>query len=499
MADRMLFAGMDVGTSGCKMLVYDLDGTIVYQSSRKYQEEGSDGYRELNPNLVMANVREVLKDVAKNCKDGITAMAVTSLGESVVCLDKDNKVLANSMLTGDCRGIPETQEIIDILGADRIFETTGLPPNELYGLPKYMWLNRNTNAVEDATAILYYEDFVGYILTGQRKVGYSSAVRSMAFDIRKFEWSEEFLKLAGIRKEQMSEPVPPCTVIGTILPEIAEELGLNKDLKIVAGGHDQTCAALGSGLFALKDGECGMGTCEFMFTMLPRVMMTPYMMRNDFTCIPYVFPDTYLSSIEVTTCGALKNWAKDSIFRDIDRKCREEGRNFFQYMDDLSRDVKTDVMVLPQFGSAGNPDLSMDARGTITGLTIHTKPEELYKAILEGMAFQMYLAYERMQELGTEMNCIAVTGGGAASELTLQIRADVFGMEVHSLESAEAGTLGCMLMSATAVNAYPSLEEGIKRAVKIKKKYVPEANMTQYYREKFERYKRFYEVMHDFH
>lgn len=97
------------------------------------------------------------------------------------------------------------------------------------------------------------------------------------------------------------------------------------------------------------------------------------------------------------------------------------------------------------------------------------------------------------------MNCIAVTGGGAASELTLQIRADVFGMEVHSLESAEAGTLGCMLMSATAVNAYPSLEEGIKRAVKIKKKYVPEANMTQYYREKFERYKRFYEVMHDFH
>lgn len=236
MADRMLFAGMDVGTSGCKMLVYDLDGTIVYQSSRKYQEEGSDGYRELNPNLVMANVREVLKDVAKNCKDGITAMAVTSLGESVVCLDKDNKVLANSMLTGDCRGIPETQEIIDILGADRIFETTGLPPNELYGLPKYMWLNRNTNAVEDATAILYYEDFVGYILTGQRKVGYSSAARSMAFDIRKFEWSEEFLKLAGIRKEQMSEPVPPCTVIGTILPEIAEELGLNKDLKIVAGG-----------------------------------------------------------------------------------------------------------------------------------------------------------------------------------------------------------------------------------------------------------------------
>ena len=233
--------------------------------------------------------------------------------------------------------------------------------------------------------------------------------------------------------------------------------------------------------------------------MLPSAMMTPYMKKNECTCVPDVFPYTYLSSIEVTTCGALKNWARDSIFQDIYRKCQEEGRNLFQYMDELARNVKTDVMVLPQFGSARNPDLSMDAKATITGLTIHTRPEELYKGILEGMAFQMYLAYERMQELGITMHRIAVTGGGAASELTLQIRADVFGMEVYSLESAEAGTLGCMLMAATAVKAYPSMQEGIKRAVKSKKKYVPETDMTNYYKNKFERYKRFYEVMHDFH
>lgn len=132
-------------------------------------------------------------------------------------------------------------------------------------------------------------------------------------------------------------------------------------------------------------------------------------------------------------------------------------------MDDLARDIQTDIMILPQFGSAGNPDLSMDAWGTITGLTIHTKPEELYKGILEGMAFQMYLAYERMQKLGTTMQRIAVTGGGAASERHFQIRADVFGMEVDSLESAEAGTLGCMLMAATAVGAYSSMEEAIKK------------------------------------
>ena len=82
MAERMLFAGMDVGTSGCKMLVYDLDGNIVYQSSRKYQEEGSGGHRELNPEIVISKVKEVLREIATKCTEGIVSMAVTSLGES---------------------------------------------------------------------------------------------------------------------------------------------------------------------------------------------------------------------------------------------------------------------------------------------------------------------------------------------------------------------------------------------------------------------------------
>ena len=140
----------------------------------------------------------------------------------------------------------------------------------------------------------------------------------------------------------------------------------------------------------------------------------------------------------------------------------------------------------------------MDARGTITGLTIHTRAEEIYRAILEGMAFQMYFSYERLQKLGTRMKNIVATGGGAASELTLQMRADIFNMKVMSLESRESGTLGCMMMAAAGTGAYPSLEEGMKRAVKIRKEYLPDAQMHDYYRSKFMKYKLLYEKMHDF-
>lgn len=494
----MAFAGLDVGTSGSKLLVYDLDGRAVFKAEGRYEEQGENGRRELNPETVLDTVFKLLRKAGDECPEPIEAMAVTCLGESVVCLDDKGRALANSMLTGDVRGIPETEEVISAFGAQNIFEITGLPPNELYGLPKYRWLNRNTDAVKRAAAILFYEDYVIFKLTGERKVSYTCAARSMAFDIRKMDWSEELLSFAGIRREQMSDPVGPCTVIGAILPDAAKELHLDPGLMLVSGGHDQACAALGSGLVGMERGECGMGTCEFLFTMLPGPMMTPYMIENDFTCIPYIIPGTYLSSLEVTTCGALKNWAKNGIFEGIKSRCEAGGRNFFAVMDQAAAGVKTDVLVLPQFGSSGNPDLSMDARGTIAGLTIHTKPVEIYRAILESFAFQMYLSYGRLKRLGTRMESIAVTGGGAASELTLQIRADVFDMEVSSMESDEAGTLGCMVMAAAAAGAYPSLEEGIRRCIRIKRVYRPDAAMHAWYMEKFDRYRALYERMFDF-
>lgn len=495
---ELAFAGLDVGTSGCKLLVYDLSGRMIFKASRKYSETGEGGIRELSPDTVLENVFSVLRETGEKCPVPIKAMAVTSLGESVVCLDENDRPLCNSMLTGDIRGIPETHELTESFGVEEIFQTTGLPPNELYGLPKYMWLNRNTDAIKRARYILFYEDFIGYMLTGERRVSYSSAARSMAFDIKKHAWSERLLSCAGIRKEQMSEPAPPMTVIGTILPEAAARLKLDPELKIAVGGHDQSMAALGSGLMDRDTAELGMGTCEFMFAMLPEPMTDSYMAKNDFTCIPYIFPDTYLTSLEVTTCGALKNWARGCIFRDINERCIRNGENFFVHMDKMAQEIKTDVLVLPQFGSSGNPDLSMDAVGTITGLTIHTRPEEIYRAILEGMAFQMYLAYERLRPLGVELKRIAATGGGSASELTLKIRADVFDMEVSSPESNESGTLGCMIIAAASVGAYSSICEGIKKAVRPKKIFEPDHAMHEYYMEKYERYKELYKKMNKF-
>ena len=496
--ENFVYAGLDVGTSGCKLVAYDLEGHEVYSSSTRYSETGSHGIRELDPEIVIESVKETLRNAGKNCPRPIKALSVASIGETVIFLDKSDKPLMNSILTGDCRGIPQTKRLREEKGAQNIFEITGLPPNELYGLPKWIWINEETDVITRAEKIFFFEDYVGYILTGKRKVSYSSSARSLAFDIEKKSWSQELLSIAGLKADQFSKPSPPFSLVGKILPDIAKELSLPEDLKIMTGGHDQTCAAFGSGLSGMNTGECGMGTCEFMFVMLPGAEKSIYMLENDFTCIPYVLENSYLSSLEITTCGILKNWARDNLFTGFRDNCERNFKNFFKEMDMRASEIETEVLLLPQFGSSGNPDLSMDARGTITGLTIHTQREEIYRAILEGMAFQNYLAYEKLNKLGTKMETITATGGGAASDLTLQIRADVFNMTVKTLENDEAGTLGCMMMSAISDGAYKSVEEAFNLAVRTKKEFKPDIKRHEAYMKKFQKYKQLYDLMHDF-
>lgn len=494
----MSVAGLDIGTSGCKIVVYDLEGNVKAACSHAYKEEGADGYREIDPATVLSGVKACIKNVSKQLNEPIEALAVGTLGESVVCIDGDGMALGKSMVTGDKRGIPEVEEILQKASKEEIMAITGIPASEMYSLPKLLWMNKHTDTLRKARYVFTYEDYIGYCLTGNRKISYSSASRTMALDIEKKVWSSKLLEIAGISEKQMSLPVSAGTIVGRVLPEVAEELGLSAGMQVVAGGHDQECAALGAGVVTPGIGEDGHGTCEVLNLMLNEPLRTSSMMETDLACIPGMIPGTYMTNLEITTCGILMNWSRDCIFEGIHRRCREKGEDFFAYMDRKATGLKTELLVLPQFGSSGHPDINYDMKGTIWGLTIHTKPEEIYLAVKESLAFQMKMAYEYAGFLNIDVKQIAITGGGAVSGLTMQIRSDVFGVKTVSLKNREAGTLGCMIAAATAMGHYSCFEEGVKRAVKILRTYRPREEWKEYYQSKYERYKRLYHKMHDF-
>ena len=495
----MAYAGIDVGTSGCKMVVYDKNGKILSSASRSYSQTGGDGYRELDPNTVMENVMETILEAAAASKVHIDCIAVASMGESIVCLDESGYGIFPSMLTGDKRGIAECDFLREQISEEKVHEITGLPLSELYALPKWIWISRQTDVFDRSKHIFFYEDFIGWMLTGVKKVSFSSAARSMAFDIRSCQWCEELLSFANLTPERLSQPVPSGTILGPVLPDMASKLGLSSDTLVAAGGHDQSCCALGSGMIDETIGEDGQGTCEVMEFILPSPISNEFMIKNGIACAPHIIPGKFLAQIEIPNCGILMNWARDSLFSGIKDQCAQKGDSFFQYMDNAVKGrVPGNLYIFPSFGSAGNPDVSTNSRGTIWGLTVHTDPFDLFQGLKEGMAYQIYMAYTALDALGIHPQRIRVTGGGSLSDYTMQLRADVFGIPMERTDNEQAGTLACAMIAANACHPELTFRELANTLIHPVIICEPRKPFHQKYMHHYRRYKKLYDALLEF-
>ena len=151
----MAYAGIDIGTSGCKMTVYSSKGQILSSAKRTYQETGHSGYRELNADMVWKHTKEVIKEAAAASSELIESIAVASLGESIVCIDEHGTVLANSMLTGDKRGIEECIRLQESVSKKEVMNITGLPLSEMYSLPKFIWMKNHTDIFSKSKHIFF--------------------------------------------------------------------------------------------------------------------------------------------------------------------------------------------------------------------------------------------------------------------------------------------------------------------------------------------------------
>lgn len=496
----MAFIGVDIGTSGCKVCIFDINGRLLVKAGRKYQEKRGNGTREIDPVTVRTRVLEALSEASENCPEPIQSICVTCLGESLVFLDENDEPLCGSMVTGDNRGGEENEEVMQFPGSEYVFSVTGLAPSSLYSLPKLIWMKKHTDVMKKVRKIFFYEDYLGYLLTGERKVSCSSAARSQAFNIHKKEWDETLLGLADLKGTLFSQPVDSGDVIGYVKEDIAAACHVPAGIPVIAGAHDQVCAALGGGMVASSTAEDGIGTCECLALILPD---TPYdqsvLSRLDMPLMIYPLRDSFFTTLEVTTCGALMNWIRDVLLRGVRQDCEKNGVDFFRYMDEQVAGKQTDVLLLPQFGSSGHPDLNLDhMAGAVCGMTLDTTEADLFLAAKEAMVYQIRLAHEvaAAEGLRLDYDKIVLTGGAAGSAVTAQIRADIMGRPVYTLANNEAGALGCMILSATALGFYPDISACVNHVVSFDGEFLPNPEAQKLHEEKYQKFKEFYTRMH---
>ncbi len=480
----MIIGGIDVGTTGCKLTAYDDKGTLVCDFYKAYEVSRKSGEHEIDAEIIFESVCDVIKNVSNKCE--LSAIGVTTFGETFVMLDENDNVLLPSMLYTDPRGEEECKKLCDVLGESRLIEISGVKPHQMYSLPKVMWIKNNRPDIFEKTKrILLMEDYIVYKLSGCASIDYSLAARTLGFDIRKKCWSDEIFNAAGIDKNLFSKPVAAFNVAGDLKENIAKSLGITSNIKIVNGAHDQVAAAVGAGVFEVGQAVDGTGTVECVTPVFDNIPENKKLYDEGYSVVPYVFDGTYVCYALSFTGGAVIKWFRDNFaenksYKELDASVKEE---------------PSGIIVMPHFAGAANPYMDNGSKAAILGLTLEHTDADLYKALMEGVTYEIMTNIEHLETFGITPKKLYATGGGASSDVWLQIKADILNRSITSLDAKEVGACGTCMMVGVAMGIYKNLYEAKEFFVKEKKTYTPCADNVEKYKKYYTAYKNIYRAI----
>jgi len=477
--------GVDIGSTGCKAMVFMQDGKIL---SHAYEE-----YEKISPieidSIVLKKAVFLVIGKAADCGVQVDAICISSFGESFVMLDGTDRPLDNILTYTNLCGQKQCAEMVQKHGEMRFRKIAGMRPLSMYSLAK-MAAYHETGLLDQAKKVMQMGEYIAYLLTGEHAVDYSLASRTMAFDVVNKRWDDELLSYAGAERSLMGSPVQSGVVIGKLRPATAKELSLSSNCVVVAGGQDQVCAATGAGVLSPGLAIDGIGTVECITPCFTSPMLRNDFLDNNYVCVPYTIPDCYATYIFNFTGGSLLKWYRDTFTAGIAEQVAQNGSNFYAYMDSIGARQPTDLLVVPHFAGNATPDMNPDAKGLIWGLSFDTDNATLYRALLEGVTFEMMYNLEIVTGMGVAINELRATGGGSKSPYWLQIKADMTGLPITALNVEEAGITGCVMLAGVTTGVYSDLNEAAKVLVKIREVYEPNSVHKQVYAEKFERFKK---------
>ena len=474
----MQYIGLDVGTSGCKAALVDGQGTVYASAKRDYTFQiPSSGYAELNPETVWNAVCETLTEIGPYSRDA-AALAVSSIGEAFVILDKNDTPLSNGIIYLDSRGGEILPRIAEKINPRELFSITGMHNHRMYSLCRFLWQREHTPQVlERAGKIFMFCDFLNYKLTGQRVLDPGSASRTLMFDSKKREWSVRLMDLFDIPREQFSPVMTAGTVIGSLLPEIARKTGLAGGIEVVLGCHDQCSATLGAGV--LDEGQVllGEGSSEGINAIIKSGHIDEEaLFRKQISLEPYISPDSYIAALGTLQHGTAIQWFTQNNAAFYDAKPSLDKESVFAKADRYCAENSGELYFIPYLSRSNIMDIENQALGCFIGLEFDSTVNTMYRALLEGLAFETKYNMLSLERSGYRPEFFAATGGGAKSALLMQIKADVLDCPLHVPRNADSGIIGLAMICAVSMGEYKTYHEAARQFINIEKTFIPQTD-----------------------
>ena len=356
----MSILGIDIGTSGCKCVLYEQKGkagSFVHRSYGFITKIG--GYIELNPYEVWDAVASAIKELTQSssvCR--ISALCITSFGESGVLIDESGTPIYNSILYADPRGQTQIEKLIAKLGRDEIIKRSGHNPAAMYSVAKLMWLKEHEREMfERAYKFMQYCGYVCYRLTGEIKEDYSLCSRTLMFNVFEKRWDDVLCEASELDCGLFPEPIKTGVIAGEVRKAVACELGLPDALPVVLGGHDQISATVGCGVLEKGTAANGMGSVDCITPVFGRETINFEMQKHHYGCVPFVIEDHYATYAFNFGGGSLLKWYKENF-----------GRESYEEMAKNICEEPTGILVLPHLMGAATPYMDTESSCAVVGM-----------------------------------------------------------------------------------------------------------------------------------
>ncbi len=493
----MTLLGLDIGTTGCKAQVIDLEGKRLGFSFREYGvDTDSHGKAEQDAEAVWQAALEVMRLAASQAgASGVGALSLSVQGDAIIPVNGDGKALHPAILGMDYRSAAQSERCARVLGDRRLFNLTGMRPHPMNSLTKILLLRDIApSAYKSAQRITTYADFIMGKLGAPGVTDLTMASRTMAWNLESNEWSEEILGALDVNPSYFSSAVLSGTPVGTLAPEVAEYTGMSKNVILGAGGHDQPCAALGSGVTGPGRGVASTGTAEVFSCAFKKAGNRDAFYEGYYPEYAYTLPGMRFTFSLNHVGGILLKWFRDNFCDAETRESAETGVSAYKLLDEGMPANPTKLFFMPHLNGSGTPWCDMDSRGALVGLTMETNRHDVAKAILESLTYELALNLETMEGAGLEVNEIVAAGGGASSLPWLHLKADILNRPVMVPMNPEAGSLGAAILAGAAAGIW-NPAEAAKRIARIKRTIDPRPEQVKIYGDRLETYRLIYPAL----
>lgn len=478
----LYYIGIDLGTSAVKLLLMKGNGKIVRVTSREYplyfphpgwsQQNPEDWYKQS-----MDGLCELLDGIDKSQVAGISFGGQM---HGLVVLDENDQVIRPAILWNDGRTFRENDYLNQVIGKEKLSEYTANISFTGFTAPKILWMKNNEpENFARIKKIMLPKDYLAYRLTGVHCTDVSDASGMLLFDVKNRCWSEEMCEICGVHKEQLAKVYESYETVGTLLPEIAQNLGLPETVKVAAGAGDNAAAAVGTG--TVGNGQCNisLGTSGTIFISSDQFAMDK---NNALHAFAHADGHYHLMGCMLSAASCNK-WWMDEIIGTKDYGTEQAA---------ITKLGENHVYFLPYLMGERSPHNDPDARGTFIGMTMDTSRADMTQAVLEGVAFALRDSFEIAKSLGIQINRTKICGGGAKSILWKKIIANVLNVKVDVPETEEGPGYGAAILAAVACGEYASVEEAAQKLLKVVDTVEPDAELAAKYEKRYAQFKQIY-------